>query len=304
MRSLAESVTGKFLIAAMLVWTGSLWAGPGVEANGTNPGYYPPGNLTGTVPPRWSWQGTLADVTTRMSPAVFGLGASLSAWHNPAVQDSFGGELTADRKHFYELYTETGNGLVLVPLTGLLFLGDGYDRESGVKIIRLLIQGGLVVQVLKMGIGRPRPFTGLKQRKSWQLSTGYHSYPSGHTLAASTWAFVMSERYGYGWLLLPWAVSVGASRVALDKHYISDTAFSFFIAGTLVGLDAKNKNGFLPWPHLEYRPGPWENTGRHYRKLPVGGEPGRSAGEWVYYFPFWRGDLEDIALLWKINKNT
>ena len=59
-----------------------------------------------------------------------------------------------------------------------------------------------------------------------------YSLPSGHTAAAFIMAALISQFYpALSWLVWPWAVCIGLSRVMLGVHFITD-----IIAGALLGL--------------------------------------------------------------------
>lgn len=58
-----------------------------------------------------------------------------------------------------------------------------------------------------------------------------YSFPSGHTLHAISFTWQAVAHYtGLGWVLIPFACLVAASRVILGLHYLSDV-----LAGALLG---------------------------------------------------------------------
>ncbi|EAS43554.1 phosphatase PAP2 family protein [Photobacterium profundum] len=59
-----------------------------------------------------------------------------------------------------------------------------------------------------------------------------YSLPSGHTAAAFIMASLISSYYPeWAWIVWPWAIMIGLSRVLLGVHFISD-----IIAGALLGV--------------------------------------------------------------------
>jgi membrane-associated phospholipid phosphatase len=84
----------------------------------------------------------------------------------------------------------------------------------------------VVEQVFKAIFRRERPLWTVRQTQ-WVIPGEHLSFPSGHTLRAFFWCFLMADSAlvarwlayaGIGpptvWQLLPWAVMVSLSRVA------------------------------------------------------------------------------------------
>jgi len=114
-----------------------------------------------------------------------------------------------------------------------------YHHQSAIILIETIIIGNIVIQGLKIGIGRRRPYVkGEKKRfRSGELSdSGFHSFPSGHTFTAFSLASVLSLRYGYSYIWIPLVMIVAYSRVALEKHYFTDIFFSAVYTMNLVEL--------------------------------------------------------------------
>ena len=114
---------------------------------------------------------------------------------------------------------------------GLALVG-GSQRWAAIGSTALACGLGILTfQVLKRLIGRQRP--SFSARRDWTrlLPPDEFSFPSGHTITA--FAFTMSVAHFYP-ELLPWllfcAVSVGASRIVLGMHFLSDV-----LAGCAIG---------------------------------------------------------------------
>jgi lipid A 4'-phosphatase len=93
---------------------------------------------------------------------------------------------------------------------------------------------GLIADLIKPVVGRARPklffsdhisgFTGFGPRPD------YWSFPSGHSVTAAALAFVLCvlyPRWRPAWIAA--ALLVGASRVGLDAHHLSDVLGGFYI---------------------------------------------------------------------------
>ncbi|HHY47308.1 MAG TPA: phosphatase PAP2 family protein [Firmicutes bacterium] len=118
--------------------------------------------------------------------------------------------------------TYLGDGLVLFVLSGITYLlGNRHDKKAAIDAVKVLILVGLVVQVLKHLVGRPRPFGGSPD-----------SFPSGHTAVIFGLAQVYGTRYRrFKLLFLALAVLVGLSRLYVGAHYPLDV-----LAGMAIGV--------------------------------------------------------------------
>ena len=114
-------------------------------------------------------------------------------------------------------------------------------------------------RILKMGLGRPRPFMEFLDPVLWQplsLDIHYESMASGHTTDAFVGQGVLARFFTSPWLRLgglATAVLVGLSRVILAKHYPSDV-----VAGAVLGY----LGGYLlawAWPLATNLP--WRRLG-------------------------------------------
>lgn len=126
--------------------------------------------------------------------------------------------------------THAGGSRATVGLTLLLVLLPG-TRELGLLAAVANALSHLAVQALKRTVGRPRP----------HLLGGFgplahvpdaFSFPSGHTAAATAVALTLAiAGHPLGYALLPLVPVVGASRVYLRVHYVTDV-----LAGCALGL--------------------------------------------------------------------
>lgn len=128
-----------------------------------------------------------------------------------------------------EVVSFLGKPIFLVFAIGLP--GAWILRRGGRKLALFLavtcIGGGLVSTVVKLAVGRPRPELDQPITEAFN-----HSFPSGHAMQAvvcyGALALVVSPMVGAtarrrimaGTVVL--AVAIGASRLALGVHYVSD----------------------------------------------------------------------------------
>jgi membrane-associated phospholipid phosphatase len=95
------------------------------------------------------------------------------------------------------------------------------------------VLGGVLTQVVKHLVGRPRPY----MDDPWgfigpTLSNRYRSFPSGHTTTSFALAFVLGAYFPrWRWVFYGLAGLVGFSRIALEEHYPLDVA-----GGVVLGL--------------------------------------------------------------------
>lgn len=131
-----------------------------------------------------------------------------------------------------------GHGVTLVVLS-LLLMGAGYltasRHASSAGIRSLLAHGlaGLVAQIIKRIVGRPRPRYAHQDSWPWgpSLDGGFDAFPSGHSAASFSVAAVLAHYFPrYRWIWYGSAVFVAGSRVLKGSHYPSDV-----IVGALVG---------------------------------------------------------------------
>ncbi len=142
-------------------------------------------------------------------------------------------------------------GLAPVSLGALLVLSSVVDhRDEGILPDLLIAAQGaisatLATEVLKPIIVRPRPFAHAieddeARREQYAVPESMRSFPSGHTTAvfgvASAMGTVASMR-GYRLAPLIWAtgimfgVATAYTRIAADKHYMTDT-----LGGATIGV--------------------------------------------------------------------
>lgn len=110
--------------------------------------------------------------------------------------------------------------------------------DRGLAIALLMAATGLTCTVtyklLKRWLIRERPFISFPSINCGTPPLDRYSFPSGHTLHAACFNTVLAMTAPeLAWLLLPFTLSVAASRVVLGLHYPSDVVAGAVIGGCL-----------------------------------------------------------------------
>jgi undecaprenyl-diphosphatase len=140
------------------------------------------------------------------------------------------------------------NRIARIFFSGISRLGDGvawyvlmaamvvFDGRAGLFAAAHLAATGAISLALYSGLKRwtrrPRPFASDRRIHAWVAPLDEFSFPSGHTLHAVAFTLVALAHYPVlAWVLVPFAASVGVSRVVLGLHYPSDV-----LAATGIGV--------------------------------------------------------------------
>jgi membrane-associated phospholipid phosphatase len=160
---------------------------------------------------------------------ILGIGAGLAAAVHPVDQrssNSFSGATSTSG--FFKPGATLGSTYTQL---GAAFAAYGIGRVSGNSKMALVGADLIRVQLLTEGTNQAIKFIAGRERPNG----GSHSFPSGH--AASTFATATVLQSHFGWKVgIPayaFATYVGASRIQMQKHYLSDVAF-----GAAVGIVA------------------------------------------------------------------
>lgn len=136
-----------------------------------------------------------------------------------------------------------GLGYVLIPLFLILILAGRFFPSSqlqraGLEATVAFLAAGLLTQILKHLIGRPRPrlLDQAVQHFGPTLASGLDSFPSGHAASAVAVALVLSVRFPrLTPLLMLGAAFISASRLFSGSHYPVDVLAGIFL-GVFAGL--------------------------------------------------------------------
>ena len=116
-------------------------------------------------------------------------------------------------------------------------------RKTGVLIIAASVTTGVFQSVMKYAVGRARPSenVGSTAFKPFTNISGYHSFPSGHTILSVTMAHSIAKQVDNTWAKVG-IYTLGSiapfSRLLEGAHWLTDVAFSAVISIVIVdGID-------------------------------------------------------------------
>ncbi len=144
-----------------------------------------------------------------------------------------------------------GEGQYGIALSGVLYLSgqiaqNNELRKTGVMLAEALFLDGITTVLLKVVIGRSRPYTneGNYDIDFFRITDDDNSLPSGHASVAFTIATVLSQRIDNTFAsiaLYSFAGLTAFQRIYSDRHWFSDVVLGAAI-GTVVGLKVVKLN--------------------------------------------------------------
>lgn len=179
------------------------------------------------------------------------LGVFAYAWLDRSLAEAFRGLDGTGVHAFFEQVTQLGVSTGWLLGSFALFVGGWWASARateealrrrwadwsvrGLFVFACVAVPGLLTNLLKILFGRSRPkllfAEGDYGFHFFRFEADYWSFPSGHTTAAAGLAMAIILMRPRLWPLgLAFAALVAASRVVLDRHYLSDTVFSALLA--------------------------------------------------------------------------
>lgn len=130
-------------------------------------------------------------------------------------------------------------------VAGIFYYKKSNYQMSRVWYISIIIflMSGILVQVLKHIIGRPRPKMLPEYDVLWfELGARLHSIPSGHTMTTFAWLACLLPFYNLKIkvFLVVMACAIGFSRVGIGAHYLSDVLMGA-VLGYATGMVLREK---------------------------------------------------------------
>jgi undecaprenyl-diphosphatase len=135
-------------------------------------------------------------------------------------------------RRLFQIASRLGDGVIWYVLLGLLPLLYGSVAIKPAIIMALTgILGVVLYKALKRVFVRERPFITHSTIDLAMAPLDRYSFPSGHTLHAVSFAWQATAHFPeLGWVLVPLAGLIAASRVVLGLHYPTDV-----LAGAAIG---------------------------------------------------------------------
>ncbi|GLS26497.1 phosphatase PAP2 family protein [Marinibactrum halimedae] len=120
-------------------------------------------------------------------------------------------------------------------MIGAVLWACGYQDVLPAFLIAFAIERATYA-VVKKYFKRNRPPEAIPGYKSVIKPSDQFSFPSGHTSAAFLMTVLLLSLFpGLFWVLIPWAMCVGVSRVMLGVHFPTDIVAGATL-GTITGL--------------------------------------------------------------------
>lgn len=144
-------------------------------------------------------------------------------------------------KGYFRLVSWLGDGWLWYALIlAIPFINPVHGQQFAILMALTGLTCTLTYKVLKHRLIRERPFISFPAINCAMPPLDRYSFPSGHTMHAACFqAMLFTLLPAVAWAVLPFTLSVAASRVVLGLHYPSDVA-----AGALIG-------GLMGWTSVQ-----------------------------------------------------
>ncbi len=176
------------------------------------------------------------------------------------IDDDIRDEVLKDQSYYNSISIEAGRiwgePYTSIIISGLLAIsGTANNNSANKKMAFEIFQSGLysgtITQILKVSLGRARPYLNIGQHNFTpfnKMSNDYWSLPSGHTSLAFSLSTILSQSSKTDLMKIVWyipAVVTAFSRIYQDQHWTSDVilggAVGFFIAKWVSDIHRENE---------------------------------------------------------------
>lgn len=135
----------------------------------------------------------------------------------------------------FAMVSRLGDGWVWFALMGVLPFIHGVEAVTvAVVMLGTGALATLIYKLIKHTTHRLRPCESTPDLILTVAPLDRFSFPSGHTLHAVCFTIIACSAFPWwAWVLVPFTVLVGLSRMVLGLHYLSDVLVGALIGGTL-----------------------------------------------------------------------
>jgi membrane-associated phospholipid phosphatase len=150
-----------------------------------------------------------------------------------------------------EIGHDYGNGLYMVLLSGAAYLTGKIIKNNEIEgtgrmLLEAIAYSGIITTVLKVGLGRARPYTGNGAYDffNFSIKNDYLSMPSGHSTVAFAVSSVLAAKIKNTYAsiaLYSLACLTMYQRIYSDSHWFSDTFLGAAVS-TVIGNAIVNYN--------------------------------------------------------------
>ncbi len=139
---------------------------------------------------------------------------------------------------WFRLISRLGNGVFWYTIMAGILLSQRYaGLQPVIHMVLAGLTGTLLYKWLKSKTLRPRPYQVRQDIWLTGKPLDHFSFPSGHTLHAVVFSSVALAYFpSLAWLLIPFTVLVGMSRVILGLHYPSDVLVGAVLGALIASL--------------------------------------------------------------------
>lgn len=139
---------------------------------------------------------------------------------------------------YFRIVSQLGDGVFwYILMAGMALFGDWHGLSAACHMLATGAIALLLYRKLKRWTRRPRPYAADLRIQAWIAPLDEFSFPSGHTLQAVSFTMVALAYYPhFGWILVPFTLSVAISRIVLGMHYPSDVIAAAIIGSSLAAL--------------------------------------------------------------------